>query len=66
MTVGRNMYFGEALAKGMMIVRSQPKGLAYLAIDEDGTKHRLFWHSRACAVYALDRAIERQKHEETK
>lgn len=63
MANGRHMYFGEALAKGLMIIKSEPRGLAYMGIDEDGTKHMLFWHSREVAVYALDRAIERQKRE---
>ena len=55
----RNLYFRHALEGNMRIVRSVPRGLSYLAVDESGTRYRLYFHGseRVEAQHALDRAI---------
>ena len=55
----RNLYYRHALEGNMRIVRSVPRGLSYLAIDENGTRYRLYFYGaeRVRAQYALDQAI---------
>lgn len=55
-----NTYYLDALDRKWRIERTKPHGWAYVAIDEDGNRHRLYWHSRDPAVRLLDEKIRNQ------